>query len=214
MTISFVGAASTAASSLSLPSHQARDLVLLGVYRDNNANATGDVDGWTQLCAAGANTNWLAVYAAFSNGSLVSGTWSNATHLAALVYRSANLIIPAPFAQTGASSAASGVTYPVIPGAPNGLSAWYAAFGGIRVNDTDIEVAPSGLTARTNVAGASTGELAAFDTNAAQDGFTPALTYSLTIGTTTAAYRSATIQLVDSGIAMPSGSAGGYVIGA
>ena len=75
------------------------------------------------------------------------------------------------------------------------LDSWFIGTAGHRSNDTDIEVAPAGMTNRTSIAGGSAGELAVHDTNGTSVAWS-ATNYVLTAGTASS-YRSIAAQIVE-----------------
>lgn len=164
MAISFVGAASAAASSLTLPTHQARDLLLFFAYRNGSATPPTVPSGWTSVNQGGNNNNSsvLAFRLATASGT-ASGTWTDATHVSAAVYRAGtgNINIGAA-ATTGGSG--NTLTYSGITLQNTGGGSWVAGFGGHR-QATDLETPPTGMTNRTS-SGTTGGETAGHDTNA------------------------------------------------
>lgn len=85
MTISFVGIATAAATTLTLPSHQKGDVLLMSSVGVSNVPVP---NGWTVINALASTTrNFLAYKIATGTNSEVSGTWSLATLLCCTVYR-------------------------------------------------------------------------------------------------------------------------------
>jgi len=140
---------STGVNSATLPAHNTGDLLVIWAYRDGNNNTPTVPGGWTAITATGltgSNTNSavLAYKVAASNAE-VSGTWTNATGLVAVVVSGATVGIGA---NSGVSYAANAViTYPAISALTNSSgSSIVIAFGGHRSVDTSVEVPPTGLT--------------------------------------------------------------------
>jgi hypothetical protein len=190
MTVSFIGAASAEATSLTLPTHQAGDLLVMLALRYDNANPGTIPSGWaprwiTQRNGSFVQNHIALAYRIASSSADASGTWINFTHLLCAVYRDdANYIVlncPNVARGTGTS-----VTFPALAVNPTSLNA--AGFGGFmaqtagwvigvaaaHLNTSEINVAPSGMTNRASLAGASNGRIALHDTNAAVASFTSA----------------------------------------
>lgn len=213
MAISYISSASANAATLTMPTHQLGDLFVLAVFRNaSNTQPTG-VAGWfPAFSAAGSGTNVLGVYLKYAaSSSDTSGTWTNADHIAVAVYRCANFIIAGRIVLTVFST--TSVVYGSASGhVGNTISSRYVGIAGIRVNDSDLQTAPTGMTHRVGTVGASAGELVMHDTNGEQDGWS-ATTYVLTAGSSFAG-KAAVVEIMDSGIAIPaSGGIGAPIIG-
>jgi hypothetical protein len=98
MTIALQGQASAIANSITLPSHITDDLIL--IHAANPASTTLPVKpsiSWTGAYSASvAGGSVLIAYMHAQNASMTSGTWTNATHLFATVWRggSNTLVVP------------------------------------------------------------------------------------------------------------------------
>lgn len=113
MTISLVGQASASATTVTLPAHQTGDLIIISARRANNTPASLPA-GWTNiLSATGTGTLSIRTGRLIATGSgHTSGTWSNASHLIASVWRSdSGTLSVGASAETGSSSS-SNLTYP------------------------------------------------------------------------------------------------------
>jgi hypothetical protein len=208
MAISYVGAASDNGDTVTLPTHQAGDLIVLFVYRTTSSTAPTPVTGWLLKTSdsSGANALLVAFKIANSN-SETAGTWTNATQIGAAVYRSDKILQLCRFSVFGATVGSGGnVTYSAISPGTDVSDKWHIAVVGHRAIDTDIEVAPGAMTNRTNVVGASAGELAIHDTNGNSASWS-ATSYTLTSGTSTNV-RTAVLELVES--VYPVSSGGGF----
>jgi hypothetical protein len=89
------GQNSQAGATVTIPAHTAGDLIVIAAYRDGSTavptkpTASGTVPAWVDItAAAGANTNSLrtACFVATASNH-TSGTWTNATGMAAIVFR-------------------------------------------------------------------------------------------------------------------------------
>ena len=98
MTIALQGQASAIANSIALPTHDTDDLIV--IHAANPASATLPVKpstSWTGSYSASiAGGSVLIAYMHAQNASMTSGTWTNATHLFATVWRggSNTLVVP------------------------------------------------------------------------------------------------------------------------
>jgi hypothetical protein len=207
--ISFIGAAAANGTSVTIPTHQAGDLLVLFAYRETSAIMPTYQNGWYALAnpplANPGSSRGSIHYKHAASSSEVSGTWTSATQMVVAVYRSPN-VMALGRNQANAGTAGSGdvITYGAItsPSTPDG-DKWIVSFAAHRANDTDINTAPSGLTHRASIAGVSAGEAVIFDTNGAVSGWS-STTYTLTSGTSNNWYVLA-IELLESGFVIPSG---------
>ena len=118
-----VGANSAAGTSVTIPTHQVGDLLILFVYRTAGAlptvpSASGTVPAWTPAVDSGnGNTNaaYIVAYRATATNH-TSGTWTNATGIAALVVGGANWTTP-----IGNHATANGTSSNSVPGTPGSL---------------------------------------------------------------------------------------------
>jgi hypothetical protein len=114
MTIALQGQASAIANSIALPSHITDDLII--IHASNPASATLPVkpsSSWINAYSASvAGGSVLVAYMHAQNNAMTSGTWTNATHLFATVWRggSNTLVVPEfVCTQTGTSAT---IAYP------------------------------------------------------------------------------------------------------
>ena len=171
MTISRVGFASANGTSLTLPTHQAGDFIAISAFRDGyTAGSLSVPSGWLMLDYRAAGQFQLATAYQIANGSAeVSGTWTGATQIIAVVYRHATHILAAAN-RTVANAGSATISYTAMSGGASGVSSvtdkWAIGVAGVILNSTDAETAPTGMTNVTSIAGASTGELVWHDSNA------------------------------------------------
>jgi hypothetical protein len=98
MTIALQGQASAIANSIALPSHITDDLIV--IHAANPASATlptkPSTDWITAYSASVAGGSVLMAYRHAQNNAMISGTWTNAAHLFATVWRggSNTLVVP------------------------------------------------------------------------------------------------------------------------
>lgn len=163
--IEFVSKNQVEANSMTMPTHQAGDLLVMFAARNGNNTAPTVPAGWTSR-GANSGTNCAVVVAekVAASGSEVSGTWTNADLLMCIVYRNADHITR----HSGSTSGGLPGTILQFPGITTmedaGVS-WGLRFGYISTNDGDMTIAPTSFTNRSNKAGASIGNIGGHDTN-------------------------------------------------
>lgn len=179
MAISYVGGASAAATTLTLPSHNAGDLIFgFAWHSPTNTGTPAVPSGWymvrniTRSSGVSARTGVLGYKIAQSN-SETSGTWASAILLGCVVYRDTAEYISVGGWNVNADNTGTAFNYPALTANGSlqsnntilGPNTWVVGFGGINSNALSLETPPSGMTNRVNIAGASVGELAIHDTN-------------------------------------------------
>lgn len=171
MTVSFVGSASAEATSLTLPAHQAGDLIILCAARTATTPAVAMPAGWTAITyRAGATLQTIAAWKIATSAAETSGTWTNAGLLAVGVWRHTTRVLVRNGMSRVDNVASTSITFPALLNETQNTGlmtnpSWVCAFALSASNALDFEVAPTGMTNRTSIAGASTGELALHDTN-------------------------------------------------
>lgn len=164
MAISFVGAQGNAGTTVTIPTHQSGDLILIFAYRDTSGlnppstpAAGGTVPTWTLIRNGTGNTNsFNCRYAVATGSTTTSGTWTNATEIICLVYRGAKVV----GANASTSDSGTTITFPALTLNRTNNTSWIVGFAGHRTA-TNVEQAPTGMTNRTS---AGT-EAAGHDTN-------------------------------------------------
>lgn len=197
MTVSYVGAQGAAAATVTIPTHQIGDLILIFAYRDgsNTAPSTpaagGTVPTWVLIGSDGANTNSTNFrYAVATATNTTSGTWTNATELLCLVYRGARV---GAAAGTGANNTTT-INYPALTLQRTDNSSWVVGVAGHKTA-TDVDLAPGAMVNRV-----STGtEAAGHDTNAT---VTTWASTNVTVNASSA-YRSWVVELRDKSYDLP-----------
>lgn len=163
MTTSFVSSEFVEANNLTMPSHQAGDLLIAVASRTSIALMSLP-SGWSQLIYSNIGGRVLLVaFKIATSSSETSGTWTNAELLGVAVYRDdANCIVPG--SRNGNSSiSSSNINYPAIT---NQRSSWVVGICSVSSNSLSAETAPSGMTNRDSIAGGSIAlEIAIHDTN-------------------------------------------------
>lgn len=130
MSISLVGSADANADSVALTTHQVNDTILFLVFRDGTSTPSAipsDCVVVNQL-ALGAAGHMIVAFKIAKTASETSGTWTNASHIIACVFRpdANSLAIPEFFSSTSATSGT--VTFAAQP------------TGSLRVNAEDLAV--------------------------------------------------------------------------
>ena len=83
---SFVGAAQASATTITLPAHQAGDIIVM--WAVSGGNTITRPSGWTGTAVGGTNPGrGVLAYKIAASSSEVSGTWSSAKALMVAVYR-------------------------------------------------------------------------------------------------------------------------------
>jgi hypothetical protein len=149
MTISFIGAQGNAGNTVSIPTHQIGDLILIFAYRDGNNTApttpaaSGTVPTWNLIGSSGGNNNSSNFRWAIATATnTTSGTWTNATEIICLVYQKASI-----GASQGAGAQSATIAYPALTLQRTDGSSWVVGVAGHRTS-TNVEVAPSGMINR------------------------------------------------------------------
>ena len=214
MTTSFIDSAVAEATSLTMPTHQAGDMLVMYAGKVTGTGTIIIPSGWRVVCFRAINNSMSSVVAVktASSGAEVSGTWTSAELLACVVYRdSVNYLRVGGSNQGGANSPTTTITYPaIIPygsnTSPSSMRAtsWVVGFGLSSVNTGSLETPPSGMTQnRATLAGASVGEIAIHDTVGDVSTW-PATNVTIDAGNN----HAAVIELVDSGYAIAAASGG------
>ena len=87
---SVVGAASAAADNVALPTHKAGDLIIVSAFRANSSapSKPSVATGWQSIQSLGADALGLTTgYLRALKAGHVSGTWTNATQIGAVILR-------------------------------------------------------------------------------------------------------------------------------
>jgi hypothetical protein len=146
MAISLIGGSTAAASTITIPgTYQNGDLLLIFAF--NNASTTLPTlpAGWTSAGGNGANVCACRIgWKVAGSASETSGTWTNASSLACIVYRgvATNKTPIGAVANGNGSSATLSFTTPAMKA--RGTS-WVAGFAG-HVSATNVATAPAGMT--------------------------------------------------------------------
>ena len=209
MAISRVGS-QTGTNTVTLPAHQAGDLIVYFAYRDgsNTAPSLPGSRNWTPQYNGGANTNSLRVaYKIAAGSSETTGTFTNATSSIAVVYRGVNQSTPVGDGQPGGASSTT-LSYTGLTLANSAGASWVVGFGGHRSANVAIDTAPTGLPNVTSVSDA-TDEAALFDSNG---GVTAWTTQTAAVGGTSSGWRTYTLEIRHADVAPLAGAAGSFAL--
>jgi hypothetical protein len=211
MTITVVGSATAVeATSITLPTHQAGDLIVLTLAHDAASTLT-PLAGWCIAGYRGAGGRYvmLAAKTALSS-SETSGTWTGNKFIAATVYRHDTDYL---MCGTGTASTGSGTTinytavsaYTATGGVIRGLveEFWVILAAVAQSNTLTVETPPSGFTFRSGLAGGSSGEFVTHDT----DGYVTSTGAVTTTVASSVVSSSVSVPIFPSGI--PKASGGG-----
>lgn len=139
MSISLVDHATELADSLTAqPTHATGDLMICHAYRDGSAGAPTKPAGWVNLYTVSVSTgSYVVAYRYAQSNSDTFGTWANASHLTATVWR----------------GAANTIVFPndkIIGGTTNATMNWPAQTAGTLAQDAeDIALFAYGVNRNT-----------------------------------------------------------------
>lgn len=215
MTISYIGSAAAETTSVTLPSHQAGDLLLMWAYRASGTTRPVAPAGWTYATMR-ANVVQAATvaYKVAASASEISGTWTNAEAVAVAVYRDSANYLSIGGVNAVSAAATTNVQFVAIitPATQTTTlntmrtaSTWVVGCVGVVSNTSDVETPPSGMTNRVNLAGAGALEVSIHDTNGDVTNW-PATSHTQSVS---AAYQSAVVEIVNTGVAKSVAAGGG-----
>jgi hypothetical protein len=208
MTVSFVGAASAESTSLTLPTHQAGDLLIMFAWNGGSLTVPTVPSGWDIVRrfsrSGGANRAGVVAFRSATAAGTASGTWTSSALLGCVVYRDDTTHITigsdaltqdinsTAFAYAGfAASDGIGTVAKLRKSA-----SWVIGIGGANSNTQALETPPDQMTNRLSRAGASANEIAIHDTAAAVSSYAGGNT---TLAATTVG-SSITLEVFDTGI--------------
>lgn len=210
MTVSFVGSASAEATSITLPSHQAGDLIVIFAGRTGSTGAPSVPAGWrfaAQSSQSGVTPPAIAASVGWkiaASSAETSGTWTNADMVLAVVVRDdANLLVIGGIGKTTGLSTT--VNYqPLLANSGQSIQGmrWTSSYVLLPVmatsNTSDIDTPPTASTSKiVSLAGTAAIEMAIHRTN------TEVASFASTNYTANESVRYATwtIEILDTGYA-------------
>jgi hypothetical protein len=138
------------------------DVILVFSHRDGSTAAPTLATGYTSVSAAGANTNAARLAYKYSDGTeTTSGTWTNASSVAAVVYRGVDPHFPIGGWAVGGGASVT-LSFTGFSLWAQNSSSWVAGFAGHRTATNVGTNAPSGMTTQSSAT-----DVAVFDTGAA-----------------------------------------------
>jgi hypothetical protein len=223
MTVSFISSAGAEATTLTLPSHQAGDLIVMLAMRYSSVSGGTIPTDWNYRYLSQRNGSFVAITCGVfcriaASSAETSGTWTNWTHLLACVYRDDvdYLFLGSPVYNRGTGTS---VSYSAKTASANSNSAgalggamavatgWVIGLGATHLNASGIDTPPSGMTHRGMTTGATNGRIAVADTNAAVASYAGG---STTIASS-ADWWTNTVEIIDTGTPKTAASGGLFI---
>jgi len=189
-----VGSATSSSNTVSIPSHQAGDIIVIWAVQGGAATAPSLGAGYRSILtktqagspAIGAR---LGIRVATSTSD-TSGTWTNANEMCCQVYRPQIGYVARIGQSASSSSTTATVTFPALTLADGGGNSWILGFLGVS-NLVQTMNAPTGMTSVSPVQGASY-EACGYDTQAGTSSWSVQTVNSGSAGQSV----SATVELV------------------
>lgn len=194
MAISYVGQNAVIANTMTLPTHQKGDLLVMFAARDGSTTAptVPSINGWI---SAGVNTgtNCAAVVAfkIANSDAEECGTWDNASGLACHVYRGCLLSGDAIIRKAGTNGTGTTVNYSGIVSMTDAGNSWGLRFAFHSQANTNLQTAPNNFTNKSNAVSGI--EIAGHDTNGAVSSVSFG---SVNVGGTSGNWVSQTIEIL------------------
>ncbi len=209
MAISRVGSGSTQATTITIPSHQPGDMIVISANRNSSTLPTVPA-GWVAYSVSSGIAATVVGWKIATSSSETSGTWTNASSLHVAVYRGNAGILSISSAMSVGSGSAANVPYNALANGlvyrPGVLDNWYIG-AAIQLNSTNsLETAPSGFTNVSFESSAGVFKSVYHDTAASQlSNWVSASTTNVTA----AAWSSRVIQLFEFNATAFGGGGGG-----
>ena len=166
--LSLVGSNSATTTSVTIPAHQAGDLLVMFAYISSSTTPPTQptTGGWVTLTTKTGTTQSCRIsYKTCTGTSDTSGTWTNATELCVHVMRASLGFTALPGTFATSSSTTTTVTFPALTLADTSGNSWVLGFAGASNSTQTLSTAPTGMTNRQNPVVASTSQAASDDTN-------------------------------------------------
>ena len=146
MAISLSGSASAQATTITIPGHQAGNVIVIFAGRNNTTPPTTP-SGWVQLASSGSsNGSSVAAWKIAKTSTETSGTWSNASVLHCLVLAADTGPLFLSAGLSGQASTSATITYPALANYRTGVvDNWYLAHAFQLNSANSLETAPSGM---------------------------------------------------------------------
>jgi hypothetical protein len=168
MAISRVGSASAQATTITIPTHQSGDLILIVANR-NNITAATVPNGWVASSTGGSGVNTAFAWKLAKSSSETSGTFTNAVALHCAVYRASSGILAMSTSSSGTTASSTTIIYSANGSYRAGsLDNWWIATAFQLNSANSLETAPSGMTNINSESSAGNWKSVLHDTNASQ----------------------------------------------
>jgi len=163
--ISYVGGAA-GTNTATLPAFNSGDIAICFAFRDGSATNPTIPAAFTQISntADGTSCSVSIGWRRLVNTDTTVGTWTNASRTVVQVYRGCEPFITPVGGRATAAGTTNTTNFPTITMTRGDGTSWVVGFIGHRSVDEDIEVAPTGMTARAGGVDA-TAEADGHDTN-------------------------------------------------
>jgi len=167
MAVTRVSSAIADSDTLTMPSHQQHDLLIAIIFRTTGTGETTVPSGWRLRVNRSTYGSFRVYDKVAASGSESFGTWTNATQVAVIVYRSnADKLLTTINGAVASGASSAIINYSAVGNLGLMLTnSFIVGCAGVMLNNTDAEVAPVGMTNIASVAGGSAGELVVHDTN-------------------------------------------------
>lgn len=167
--ITRVGTNSASAPTVTIPAHQAGDLIFITASRNSSGTAPSVPAGYSLIPntkkAQGANVSFVSGYRIAIGTADTSGTWTNAAELAVAVYRPSAGNVLRIGQSASNSSTTTTVNFPALTMAdPTSGNSWVIGVAAANNITQTLGTAPSGMTNQQHLNG-SVGQISLSDTN-------------------------------------------------
>lgn len=152
-----VGTATASATTVTVPAHQAGDLILIWAMHGGAATVPSLPSGYISILtkANGTTVDTRLGYKIATSSADTSGTWTNATELCCHVYRPGAGFVIGIGASASTTSTTNTVNYPAITLHDTSGNSWVAGFAACGNTSETINTAPSGMTNESSIVGAT-----------------------------------------------------------
>lgn len=205
MAIQYASAVSANANSITIPTHQLGDVIVLIAYGDTAAITVPS--GWfTRHTSNIPARGFIAVCWKNANSSSeTSGTFTNANQVACAVYRSdANVAMAVGGSSNASAANAATIGYPSLSQTNvvrSDSSSWILGLVGTRTDDI-AQTPPTGMVNRASAVSGT--EIAIHDSNGGLASWT-----STAVSTTSVSYQSCMVEVFETGQEIGAGGGGG-----
>lgn len=162
--LTLVGTATASATTVTPPTHQAGDIIIIFAFRRGSTTPPSLPAGWTSVLAkSGSTVSGRLGYLIATGTNDSSGTWTNATELTCHIYRPPSGFTAGIGASASNSATINTVNYPGLTLVHSSGTSWVAGFIGTDSPTQTIATAPTGMTNESSLVG-SNAAIAGHDT--------------------------------------------------